>query len=79
MKAKYDDLKRRGLFGESDPGMPFATRGTQQAAPAPGPQGAPTQFPQPPQPAIDALRRGMGTAEQFDEIFGPGAAQRALR
>lgn len=28
MQDKYDDLKRRGLFGESDPGMPFATVGS---------------------------------------------------
>lgn len=40
MQDKYDDLKKRGLFGESDPGMPFADSGTlggasNQAAPAP--------------------------------------------
>lgn len=31
-----------------------------------------------PPAAVDALRRGEGTAEQFDQMFGPGAAARAL-
>jgi len=31
-----------------------------------------------PSSAIEALRRGEGTPEQFDEMFGPGAAARAL-
>ena len=33
-------------------------------------------FPAPPQAAIDALKRGQGTDEQFDAVFGPGAAAR---
>jgi len=35
-------------------------------------------FPTPPQAAIDALRAGRGTAAQFDEVFGPGAAARVM-
>lgn len=35
-------------------------------------------FPAPPQAAIDALRSGRGTAAQFDEVFGPGAAARVM-
>lgn len=31
-----------------------------------------------PQDAINALRSGQGSAQQFDEIFGAGAAQRVL-
>jgi hypothetical protein len=34
-------------------------------------------FPAPNQAAIDALKRGQGTDEQFDAVFGPGAAARA--
>lgn len=41
------------------------------AAPATG------AFPAPPPAAIDALKRGQGTDEQFDAVFGPGAAARA--
>ena len=33
-------------------------------------------FPTPNQAAIDALKRGQGTDEQFDAVFGPGAAAR---
>lgn len=33
----------------------------------------------PPAEAIASLRRNPGTAKQFDEIFGPGAAAKALR
>jgi len=54
MQDKYDDLKRRGLFGESDPGMPFATRGT---PPAPGARGAPAGVGS---MSDDDLRRALG-------------------
>lgn len=33
---------------------------------------------EPPAEAIEALRAGQGTPEQFDEIFGPGAAARVM-
>ena len=51
------------------------------AAPAqPASQQAPAQgqFPQPTPQAIEFLRSGRGTREQFEQIFGPGSAQRAL-
>ena len=54
MQDKYDDLKRRGLFGESDPGMPFATRGT---PPTPGARGAPAGVGS---MSDDDLRRALG-------------------
>ena len=48
---------------------------------APSRPSAPTapagNFPAPNQAAIDALKRGQGTDEQFDAVFGPGAAARA--
>jgi hypothetical protein len=31
-----------------------------------------------PQEAIEALKRGEGTPEQFDQMFGQGAAARAM-
>ena len=39
------------------------------------PAAAPTPIPQ---AAIDALKAKKGTPEQFDEIFGAGAAKRVL-
>lgn len=41
-------------------------------------QGAPAPSVAPPPEAIAELRQNPGTAAQFDEIFGPGAAQRVL-
>lgn len=51
------------------------------AAPTKGQQPAPkaTATSQPiPSAAIEALRKGEGTREQFDALFGPGAAAKAL-
>jgi hypothetical protein len=49
------------------------------AVPPQAPAAAPSAgFPTPPQAAIDALRAGRGTAAQFDEVFGPGAAARVM-
>jgi hypothetical protein len=36
------------------------------------------QKPSPPPEAIEALRKGVGTPEQFDEAFGQGAAARVM-
>ena len=49
----------------------------QSAGAAVAPAAGGRTFPQPPQAAIDALKRGQGTDAQFDAIFGPGAAARA--
>ena len=49
----------------------------QPAGAAAAPAAGGRTFPQPPQAAIDALKRGQGTDAQFDAIFGPGAAARA--
>ena len=53
---------------------PLATSAASRSSVAPPAGGT---FPQPPQVAIDALKRGQGTDAQFDAIFGPGAAARA--
>jgi hypothetical protein len=47
-----------------------APSGGQAATPPPGPT--------PPPEAINDLRANPATAEQFDEVFGPGAAAKAL-
>ena len=39
---------------------------------------APKAYPPPPPAAIDLLKSGKGTPEQFDATFGPGAAARVL-
>jgi len=54
---------------------PAATGSVPPQAPAAAPSAG---FPAPPQAAIDALRAGRGTAAQFDEVFGPGAAARVM-
>ena len=41
------------------------------------PRGAAPSGPQPPAAAVQSLLRGEGTDEQFDAVFGPGAAARA--
>jgi len=41
------------------------------------PRGAVPSGPQPPAAAVQSLLRGEGTDEQFDAVFGPGAAARA--
>ena len=41
------------------------------------PRGATPSGPQPPAAAVQSLLRGEGTDEQFDAVFGPGAAARA--
>lgn len=43
-----------------------------------GGSGLPGTQPTPPQEAIEALRSGAGTPEQFDEVFGQGAAARIM-
>jgi hypothetical protein len=48
------------------------------AVPPQAPTAPSAGFPAPPQAAIDALRSGRGTAAQFDEVFGPGAAARVM-
>jgi hypothetical protein len=55
--------------------VPAAAGAVQPQAPAATPSAG---FPTPPQAAIDALRAGRGTAAQFDEVFGPGAAARVM-
>lgn len=39
---------------------------------------APSSFPAPSAAAIEALKAGKGTSQQFDMLFGPGAAKKAL-
>jgi hypothetical protein len=55
-------------------------QGVSNRTSAPSRPTAPTapagNFPTPNQAAIDALKRGQGTDEQFDAVFGPGAAAR---
>jgi len=48
------------------------------ASPASGTAPAPKAYPPPPPAAIDLLKAGKGTPEQFDATFGPGAAARVL-
>ncbi|RSU53993.1 hypothetical protein [Sphingomonas sp. S-NIH.Pt15_0812] len=48
------------------------------AQPPAGPNQADPQPFEPPAEAVQALRSGHGTAAQFDEIFGVGAAARAM-
>ena len=64
-KANTRLAKVRSKTEPSAPSRPVAA-----AAPA-------GNFPTPNQAAIDALKRGQGTDEQFDAVFGPGAAARA--
>lgn len=55
--------------------------GGPSASPTASPTGPGLAVPQasgPPAEAIHALRSGQGTAAQFDEIFGPGAAARVM-
>jgi len=54
----------------------FLTPNTRKVLPsAPVAAGAPSNIPQ---PAIDFLKKGLGTREQFDAQFGPGSAKRVL-
>lgn len=82
-------IQRRG-WNEADvmPGLPqitpfnprdagISTTPRPSASPAPPPR-AGRQYPTPPAEAIADLKRQPGTKAQFDEIFGPGAADRAL-
>lgn len=63
------------------PGVGLFLRRDVDAAVAAGERGGvsdPNVRPKVPQAAIDDLRKNPGTAAQFDEVFGPGAAAAAL-
>lgn len=63
------------------PGVGLFLRRDVDAAVAAGERGgvsSPSVRPKVPQAAIDDLRKNPGTAAQFDEVFGPGAAAAAL-
>lgn len=63
------------------PGVGLFLRRDVDAAVAAGERGGvsdPNVRPRVPQAAIDDLRKNPGTAAQFDEVFGPGAAAAAL-
>lgn len=63
------------------PGVGLFLRRDIDAAIAAGDKGSvtdPNVRPKVPQAAIDDLRKNPGTAAQFDEVFGPGAAAAAL-
>lgn len=63
------------------PGVGLFLRRDVDAAVAAGDRGGvsnPNVRPKAPQAAIDELRKNPGTAAQFDEVFGPGAAAAAL-
>ncbi len=57
-------------------GLERAQRRTQELRSG-SPRGAAPSGPQPPAAAVQSLLRGEGTDEQFDAVFGPGAAARA--
>ena len=69
---------RKTLFG--DQVIPDGTPAPAVPAPAPAPKGDKKTFPKPSGAAIKQLRDtdNATTRGQFDAIFGPGAAQRAL-
>ena len=69
---EFEDAMRKGFEGK------YSTEYTD----ATGNKRRRSVFGRPVQPtpeAIQALRNGAGTPEQFDAIFGPGAANRALQ
>jgi hypothetical protein len=55
-----------------------AVQDAQQQQPGAAPSNTPTQFPQPPAEAVRRLKMNPKEREQFDAIFGPGAAAKAL-
>lgn len=72
-QPRYVPLGEQGAiglqYGRPIPGGPTVNPATQQKAPA---------APPPPKEAIEDLRRNPKSAAQFDEIFGQGAAAKAL-
>lgn len=72
-QPRYVPLGEQGAiglqYGRPIPGGPTVNPATQQKAPA---------APPPPKEAIEDLRRNPKSAPQFDEIFGQGAAAKAL-
>ncbi len=72
-QPRYVPVGEQGLqglqYGKPMAGGPMVNSSTQQKAPA---------APPPPKEAIEDLRRNPKSAPQFDEIFGQGAAAKAL-
>ena len=72
-QPRYVPLGEQGAiglqYGRPIPGGPTVNPATQQKAPT---------APPPPKEAIEDLRRNPKSAPQFDEIFGQGAAAKAL-
>ena len=76
-KAKAAALLRAeeaSIRGANTPAAPAAPA----AAAAPTAAAAATTYPVPNASAINALKSNQGSPEQFDAIFGPGAARKIL-
>lgn len=76
---RREDFMRSGTY---QPDTPFLQHGVTGAPPAPPPptvtpQGGST-YPTPPPEAVRDLKANPGTSSQFEQIFGPGSAARAL-
>jgi hypothetical protein len=69
IKDQYTNMAKRAKLNPEDVIVDYA------APAAPVAAGTPSNIPQ---AAIDFLKKGLGTREQFDAQFGPGSAKRVL-
>ncbi len=70
-------LKKYGVLEAERMQTTPAPQGPVVGARSTTPRGAAPSGPQPPAAAVQSLLRGEGTDEQFDAVFGSGAAARA--